>query len=262
MKRSRCGWVPMMATMALGAGCASEKEQVTWDNVGGGSNREEAAEDPEKIAKEHFTDDACLADAETRLDTDRGFAKALALACLKRKDFMLLSKLAEPPWDLDLDRTQWDDALAASCRANSPDAVDLRPLGLEAPPLPAVEGEVPASQLHYVVALVTGVGPSEIKIKPIVYGATDKTTSKTEYYDYYSKRTGALVASNVAETTTKKTGNTRVAQVLDEVYVVEIPPDRDFKKDERYVMLVDRVKPGTTSDLRAHLVASSAVNPD
>ena len=92
-----------------------------------------------------------------------------------------------------------------------------------------------------------------------MFGTSDKYTEFDRVYDLVNTRTGQVVQENVrTERVRQKTGVvSNIARVLDEPMWMEVVGTRDVEPGQRYVVVVDRVKPGGDQTLlTARIVAS------
>lgn len=255
---------------SLGVSCATERP-ATWDEVGDAKAPVRAAFNADRIAGEAFTDSACLADAEKRLsDGKRDEAHALALACLRRRDFMLLSRLSEPQWKgLVVERKDWDAALAASARASTPDALDLTVLGLSPSDASSVTGPVDARKVYVVygkaVETTTRKGKPYLIVRPVVFESSTRTKREEGQYDLVDENNKVL-EKGVTMVREKEVGSVRASRMLDERYFIALDDGRNVEIGERYIFLVDDVKRFEVGkkedpDLTARLLAGSLANP-
>lgn len=227
--------------------CAGDRP-ATWSEVGGYEKpaAETADEDPVQEAKTTFSDDSCMSIASAHLEKDRDLAFRIARECIKRKDFMLLPSFADPKWKgFTVPSEEWDGLMRAAMKSGSPDAVDLRPVGIDADWLTDTDEPEPG-RLYLVIGVAMGARTSPgrgVVIKPIVYGggggqSTQRTTSKYNILD----EQGNVLEENVTMVRERKTGAARTSSVLDETFLVRVWSVEKFKRGERYVFLVDEAQ--------------------
>ena len=249
--------------------CASKMDQrsLTWDEAPDATERVERIDDDAVRTAAMFSDDACVAEGERLLATDRQRAVQFMKHCLRRDDFMLVNRFSEPAWKgVRFERADYGAILRAALRKGSADDVDLAPFGIQAPSiLTAPERPGPAQLfLAYVEAGTPTIrrGIEGVVARPITYEASDRTKEFTVSYDLVEIDTGRVVAEDVKRETVKKTtGNRRLATVLDVQVFLALEPGQVMKAGSRYMVIVDRVVTKEGEPVLAHAVALADAQP-